>query len=408
MRSDVVPYGMRTGKSVTMFFSRISGQDKVIALKVIVVSPDTASRPALEAAFGAGARFTVEFVNETLERAEGRVDASAAAVVVVYLDSGSRPELLALQRFMARTGGRVPVIVVTENFDEALARWFLQIRVTDFLRKPVEPAELVRTCLKAVEARPVGETKEAEIYTFLPAAGGVGVTTLAVETAFLLLREGKKSGATTCLVDLDFQNGSCADHLDIEPRLLLDEIVPNPERLDDQLLEMMLAHHASGLAVLAAPNRPAEMRSFQPGVVTRLLDLVSTRFDNVVIDLPRTWFPWTDDVLVGSDHFYIVTEMTVPGLRLARRLATAIRERLGDEATPKAIVNRFEQRLFGPGLRKSDVEAALGTMMAGVVSNNYRLVREAIDRGVPIEEIKAGSNVVTDMRKIIFAETGAK
>jgi len=184
--------------------------------------------------------------------------------------------------------------------------------------------------------------------------------------------------------------------------------VPNPERLDDQLLEMMLAHHASGLAVLAAPNRPAEMRSFQPGVVTRLLDLVSTRFDNVVIDLPRTWFPWTDDVLVGSDHFYIVTEMTVPGLRLARRLATAIRERLGDEATPKAIVNRFEQRLVGPGLRKSDVEAALGTMMAGVVSNNYRLVREAIDRGVPIEEIKAGSNVVTDMRKIIFAETGAK
>lgn len=390
-----------------MFFSRTPSHDKVIPLAVLVVAPDAALKKPLEAAFAAGARFKVTFVADTMERAEARLDTTGAAAVVVYLDSGSRNELLALQRFMARTGARTPVVVVTEGFDEALARWFLQIRVTDFLRKPVEPAELVRTCLKAIQATPAGETKEAEIYTFLPAAGGVGVTTLAVQTAFLLMRS-RKDRSSTCLVDLDFQNGACADHLDLEPRLLLDEIVPNPDRLDDHLLEMMLARHPSGLAVLAAPNRPAEMRTFQPAVVTRLLDLVSARFDNVVIDLPRTWFPWTDDVLVGSDHFYIVTEMTVPGLRLARRLAVAIRERLGEDATPKAIVNRFEQRLFGPGLRKSDIEAALGTMLAGVVSNNYRLVREAIDRGVPIEDVKASNNVLADMRKILFADAETK
>jgi pilus assembly protein CpaE len=391
-----------------MFFSRPPTNDKVIALKVVVVAPDAGLEKGLRAAFAAGARFTMDFVADTMERAEGRIAADGVAAVVVFLDSGARSELLALQRFMLRTGGRTPVIVVTENFDEALARWFLQIRVTDFLRKPVEATELVRTCLKAIQTTPSIETKEAEIYTFLPAAGGVGVTTLAVQTAFLMLRGGRKGKGSTCLVDLDFQNGACADHLDLEPRLALDEIVPNPERLDDHLLEMMLAYHGSGLAVLAAPNRPAEMRTFQPAVVTRLLDLVSQRFDNVVIDLPRTWFPWTDDVLVGSDHFFIVTEMTVPGLRLARRLAVAIRERLGEDASPKAIVNRYEQRLFGPGLRKSDIEAALGTMLAGCVSNNYRLVREAIDRGVPLDEIKASNNVLADMRKILFAEAEAK
>ncbi|MEJ1159511.1 AAA family ATPase [Prosthecomicrobium sp. N25] len=392
-----------------MFFSRTPPQDKVVALKVTVVAPDPALEKELKAAFAAGPRFSLDFIADTFERAEARVPAEGSAAFVVFLDTGSRNELLALQRFMARTGGRVPVIVVTEGFDEALARWFLQIRVTDFLRKPVEPAELARTCLKAVQAvqaAPAMETKEAEIYTFLPAAGGVGVTTLAVQTAFIL--QGEKGKSATCLVDLDFQNGACADHLDLEPRLALDEILPNPERLDQHLLDMMLSHHTSGLAVLAAPNRPAEMRSFHPAVVTRLLDLVAQRFDNVVIDLPRTWFPWTDDVLVGSDHFFIVTEMTVPGLRLARRLALAIRERLGDEATPKAIVNRYESRMFGTGLRKSDIEAALGTMLAGVVSNNYRLVREAIDRGVPLHEIKASNNVLADMRKILFAEPGEK
>ena len=118
---------------------------------------------------------------------------------------------------------------------------------------------------------------------------------------------------STCLVDLDFQHGAVADYLDLEPRLDLAEIEPRPDRLDRQLLEVMLSDHASGLAVVAAPNRPAEMRSFDPDVVTRLLDLVSSNFDNVVFDMPRTWFSWTDSVLLGSNRLFIVSETTVPG-----------------------------------------------------------------------------------------------
>ena len=106
----------------------------------------------------------------------------------------------------------------------------------------------------------------------------------------LLLSSGQRGRATTCLVDLNFQQGACADYLDLEPRLDLKEIEPRPERLDRQLLEVMTSYHASGLAVIAAPNQPAEMRSFDPDMVTRLLDLVSSHFDHVVIDMPRTWF----------------------------------------------------------------------------------------------------------------------
>jgi len=252
------------------------------------------------------------------------------------------------------------------------------------------------------------EVKEAQIYTFLPAAGGVGVTTLAIQTALLLLRMGQRSGASTCLVDLDFQHGACADYLDLEPRLDLNEIEPRPERLDSQLLEIMLTQHASGLSVIAAPHRPAEMRSFDPDVVTRLLDLVSTRFDHVVIDTPRTWFSWTDNVLIGSNRLFIVTESTVPGLRYAKQLVTAMNERLGDAVQPQIIVNRFEQRMFGPGLRKADLKQALGATLAGTIPNNYGLVREAIDRGVPLEEVKPRNAVAAELKKLIDPRPAAK
>lgn len=65
------------------------------------------------------------------------------------------------------------------------------------------------------------------------------------------------------------------------------------------------------------------------------------------------------------------------------------------------IVNRFEQHMFGPGLRRGDIEAALGDAFAGVIPNNYRLVREAIDRGIPLDEVKSGNSVTQALRKVL-------
>jgi pilus assembly protein CpaE len=72
-----------------------------------------------------------------------------------------------------------------------------------------------------------------------------------------------------------------------------------------------------------------------------------------------------------------------------------------DGPHPRVIVNRFEQRLFAPGLKKHDIEKALGEDFAAVVPNYYRLVREAIDRGVPLEEVKKGNKITLQLRKLI-------
>jgi pilus assembly protein CpaE len=128
---------------------------------------------------------------------------------------------------------------------------------------------------------------------------------------------------------------------------------------------------------------------------------VSSHFDYVVIDMPRTWFSWTDSVLLGSNHLYIISEMTVPSLRQAKGLVGAIRERLGDGPNPQVIVNRFEQQMFGPGLKKNDLEQTLGNAFAATIPNDYRLVREAIDRGVPLDEVKQGNKISTQLKKLV-------
>jgi pilus assembly protein CpaE len=388
---------MRIGRAVT----------PGIQARVVILTADDGFEASARATFGASVQIGLDVIKGRLAERE-EIDLAGVTVVMADLDVADEAEMIALERLVTRIGSWPPVVAVMPSFDGAVVRRLMQMRVADFLVKPVSPVELAQTCARVAKKPAGAEAAEAQILTFLPAVGGAGVTTLAVQTAMLLLNSGRQGKTATCLVDLNFQHGACADYLDIEPRLDLGEIEPRPERLDRQLLEIMISQHPSGLSVVAAPNRPAEMRSFDPDVVTRLLDLVSSHFDYVVFDMPRTWFSWTDSVLLGSNQLFIVTEATVPGLRHARQLVEAVRERLGDGPKPQVVINRFEQRLFTHGLRRADIAQALGDSFRTTIANHYGLVREAIDRGVPLNEIKPGNKITAELKKLIFPQADGK
>lgn len=371
--------------------------------RIILVSTDKELTQETRSAFAAFE--TTELVTITKQVTELGTDipADLKSVVIIDMDTGKLDQIESLQRLMRRMDDGASVVVVAKEFDAAAARILMQLRVADFLVKPVSTADLVRSCIRALKGADVSGGSESQVFTFMPVAGGVGNTTIALETAFLLHNSAVR-GASTCVVDLNFQQGVCAEYLDLEPRFDITEIENQPERLDRRLLDVMLSKHETGLSVLAAPVQPTEMRSFNADVVIRMLDLVSAYFDNVVIDMPRTWFPWTEAVLLGSSKLFLVTEMTVPCLRHTQRLIKAIDGTVGKQIKPNVIVNRFEKRMFENGIRQADVEEILGDHFAGGISNNYKLVREAVDRGVPLHTLDKNSNVVNDLKRIMLPD----
>lgn len=377
--------------------------EQKVLRRVVLVSTDKAFLQETRAAFSASDGIELATVEARVTALRGEIQARDCGAVIIDMDASQLDEIESLQRVMRRLDGAAPIIVVTQEFNAAAVRMLVQLQIADFLVKPITTADLVRSCIRALQGPGRQESSEAQIYAFMPAAGGVGATTLALETA-RLLHASVLRGASTCVVDLNFQQGACADYLDLEPRFDITEIENQPERLDRQLLDVMLSKHDSGISVLAAPPQPTEMRSFDTGIVVRMLDLVAAYFDNVVIDLPRTWFPWTETVLLGANKLYIVAEMTVPCLRNTQRLINAVHATVGKEVDPRVIVNRFERRQNGGAVKQADVEALLGDHFAGGVANNYRLVREAVDRGVPLGEIDADANVIADLKKIILPD----
>jgi len=378
-------------------------EDKEQSNRIVLVSTDKEFLATTRTAFSVSDAINLVTIEKAVTELHGEIQDAEAGAVIIDIDDANLERLEALQRVTRRLTDRVPVIVVSRGLDPAMVRIIVQLHVADFLVKPVTTADLVRSCIRALKGVDKSDTGEAYISAFMPAAGGVGNTTLALQTAFLLHRSATRA-ASTCVVDLNFQNGSCAEYLDLEPRFDITEVENQVERLDRQLLDALLSKHPSGLAVLAAPNMPTEMRSFDTDVVVKVLDLVSAYFDNVVIDLPRIWFPWTETVLRGSNHVYITAEMTVPCLRHTQRLINAIETEVGKEVKSRVIINRYTPKGLEGGVKATDVEELLGDRFAGGISNNYKLVREAVDRGVPLHEVDPNANVMRDLKRIILPE----
>jgi len=376
--------------------------------QVVLFSTDANFAQLACSAFGADARFELSVVEDWLRGGRADLAIAAAAIAIIDLNKAGPEELSRLQHLMNMVGHQLPFVAVLQDFNELLARKLVQMSIADLLVKPVTPSDLVRGCIRIAQNASGSKTKESNIYTFLPVVGGAGTTTLAIQSAMTLLNSNARRNLSTCLIDLNFGHGACADYLDIEPRLDLAEIEPNPERLDRQLLEGMISHHTSGLAVIASANRPAAMQTIDQNVIMGLLNVVCQCFDYVVIDMPKTWNSWTDNVLLGSNKLFLVGDMSVPGVRRAKQLVAAISARLGQGPIPKVIVNRFKRHFFAPGMRRMDLMRALDDSFAGTVPNNRRLVSEAIDRGIPLEEVQKSNNIASAIRKLIFPRAGAR
>src|SRR5262249_54529264 len=106
---------------------------------ITLLTADTAFEEAARATFGPSRQIEVRVVNGRIASCVEGLDVQDITVLVIDLDASQEEEIQALGRLMTRIASRPPVVVVTQGFDETVARRLLQMRVADFMVKPVQP-----------------------------------------------------------------------------------------------------------------------------------------------------------------------------------------------------------------------------------------------------------------------------
>ncbi|WP_165820054.1 AAA family ATPase [Microvirga sp. KLBC 81] len=245
-----------------------------------------------------------------------------------------------------------------------------------------------------------GEGAVARVISFLPSAGGVGNTTLALETGFCLASEKKKDGLRVAVVDLNFQTSTLADLLDLEPSLDVSELIDRPERLDDRLIDVFTSRHSSRLDVFSSPTRFDHRELPYSGVVFSLLDGLSRRYDFVIIDLPHQWAPWVDSVLQGSDAVTIVGGSTVPAVKqLMKRVQHVDSLDIPLERT-KVVVNQCDATLFGSVARKPDIDRVLVRSTPIYIRRDAATANQAANTGRPMLDLAPRRPVSKSIRQL--------
>jgi len=120
------------------------------------------------------------------------------------------------------------------------------------------------------------------------------------------------------------------------------------------------------------------------------------QFGTVFVDLPTNWTNWGLSLVARSDLVILVTELTVAGLHRARRQLNLIQSQDLGDLDVRVVVNRFEKSLART-ISLADASNALGRDVSYTIANDFALVRMAIDRGVPIDELKRKSAVGKDL-----------
>jgi pilus assembly protein CpaE len=325
-------------------------------------------------------------------------------VLLIDVRFDDEADMAALERLTSRHGGELAIIATSNSAPIQGVRQLMRLGIPDFLPQPIAADDLAAALGEAarrgaaVERKPGSPQRQRKIISFIKPCGGLGATSLAVQTAYTLAAAGKNG---VCLLDFDLQFGNAALYLDVDNHLNLFNIIDAPDRLDGSFLRGLMAHHPSGIDVLPGPQFVVPLDALTPDLAVRILDIAAAEYEYVVVDMPQAWALWTHGVLSHSSVVVFVAQFTVPALRQGRRVLDTLRQEGLENLPLITLMNRYERSVFKREIGSKEAEKALGRPVDALVDNDFKTVSQALNEGVPIAQISGGDRIEKQIIELV-------
>ena len=320
---------------------------------------------------------------------------SAAAVIQV-----AENDEASLARFKKLANGPVPLIAAAYDPSLAFVRTLVRLGAHDVVPLPLDPQEL-ETALDPIRKMVAAQASRQraghqKVVAIIKSEGGVGATSLMGQLATRFAEREAAQGRETCLVDLDVQFGDAALQLGLQPVLTFTELLEAGKRLDAVMLRSVAAQHGSGLRVIAAPREIMPLEMMTSDQMLSVLDLATAEFGTVFVDLPANWTNWSLSLLARADMVLMVTELRVSSLHRARRQLDLLASQDLQNLDVRVIINRAEKGFF-KNVSLADAERVLKRPVAFAICNDHETMSQAIDRGIPLAQIKRKCQLIKDI-----------
>lgn len=313
-----------------------------------------------------------------------RIRESAPDLLVVGPDMALEDALVSV-REIRDEGGHTGVVLCPAEITQQLLYAALRAGVDDVVPAGASSAEVgsvLEEALRRATRRSAGADEASvpaprgHVVTVLSMKGGVGKTVVASNVAVALAGLEK----SVVLVDLDLQFGDVGIMLGLEPVQTIVGAVQSGDRLDAEMLRGFLVEHPSGLRALLAPTLPEDAEIVTASRIDRIIGLLVTMFDYVVIDTPPSLDEAVLTALDRSDRVVVVTMMDVASVKNSRVSLQKLRQLGYNGSLVDIMLNRADSKVF---LKVEEVEQAIGMPIKYRLPSDLQIPR-SVNKGVPV------------------------
>ncbi len=206
--------------------------------------------------------------------------------------------------------------------------------------------------------------------------GGTGKTTIALNLACVLRRQGK----AVALMDGVMQFGAIRHVMQVPPTSRSFVDLPAAGAMRTSMPEV-LWEGPGGIHVLLAPSRPEESDLVQPGDIAAAMNLLAETHDYVIVDTPSRLSEDTLAILDAAGLVLIVVTYMAATVANARAAIDTF-EALGYKGA-KPILLVVNQGDTVAGMSKGGIEHALNIPVVGEIPTDWKIVSESLNKQNP-------------------------
>jgi pilus assembly protein CpaE len=312
-------------------------------------------------------------------------------------------DLLTLDKWLP-SRPQLNVLLLSEDSSQAMLMRAMRAGVREVLPLPLQPPELTQSLRRwsgnaaALPAAPDKASASGRLVAFLGCKGGNGTSFVAANMAHLIASEHARPCA---FIDLDLQCGDASFYLSSGAhKNTLSDLTRQIDRLDAQLLSSCMHTVTARLNLLAAPHDLESAMAISAADIDKVLTLVRTQHEQVLVDLPRNLNALSLKVLDMADVVYVVMQNHTPDVRDAQRLIGMLRSLGYSDDKLRLLVNRYDPDGW---VSLSELEKAVGLKACQTIPDQPQWVGEAMHTGQALSLVHDHNAVLQALREATSA-----
>jgi pilus assembly protein CpaE len=295
-----------------------------------------------------------EFISGNIETATAALAQRASPRLLIVDISGLENPVTKVNELAEVCEPNTGVIVIGDRNDIVLYRDLKHAGVVEYFFKPLVGNLVTRACNVVLGGETdAPATRTGKLVFVLGVRGGVGATTIAVNTAWYLAETRQR---WVMLVDLDLQTGDAALQLDVSPTHALREAFEHPERIDKLFLERAVIQVEHRIDLLASLEPLAETVTIEESAVLTLLERLLNRYRFIFVDLPPPVAMRMMQVLELPSTCVLVSNGTLASARDVARW----RQLIGANTAGRTTLHLLNQQGAPGSLSDADFARAAG------------------------------------------------